>query len=161
MWNISTCMSGKVMRLAFQFMWLDIFSVITWGITCLNCISFEWQLVNLHLIRDSEICEQSCCEGGLVKWYDSHKQILSVHNEMLIFHQLYDLYELHYLTVPPLCTCLMRCHQVHVVNDSLSFTQTYHIHHFNQLLNITTRTTWVLDFTTWTTGEYWTSHVVG
>ena len=77
------------------------FSVITWGITCFNCISFEWQLVNVHLIRDSEICEQSCCEGGLVKWYDSHKQILSVDNEMLIFHQLYDLYELHYLTGPP------------------------------------------------------------
>ena len=48
------------------------FSVITWGITCLNCISFEWQLVNLHLIRDNEICEQSCREGGLVNCGTTH-----------------------------------------------------------------------------------------
>ena len=27
---------------------------------------------------------------------DSHKQTLSVDNEMLIFRQLYDLYELHH-----------------------------------------------------------------
>ena len=117
--------------------------------------------MNLHLIRDSEICEQSCCEGGLVKWYDSHKQILSVDNEMLIFHQLYDLYELHHWQDSLSVLVSWDAAKYNVVNTSLSFTQAYHIHHFNQLHNLTTPTTWVLDFTTWTTGEYWTSHVVG
>ena len=56
--------------------------------------------MNLHLIRDSEIVSKVVVREALSSGYDSHKLILSIDNEMLIFHQLYDLYELHHWQDP-------------------------------------------------------------